>query len=332
MSEEQYVLGFDGGGTKSIAVIAREDGEVISVGLSGRTNFQSVGVVHAGVEVKAAIEIALEGAGISPDSVATAAYGIAGADREADFDTVYGYVQTHNPAGWMLLVNDTTIALRAGTADGTGVALICGTGANCIGFNEEGKQAKVGGLGRFTGDAGGGEDIVERAIVACMEALDGRGPKTMLTGRLCEALGIDELEDILAFYYAESYNPPDLGGLVPIVFDCAGKGDRVANSLLEKIGRSLARNALTASKRLFGRDEKFRVVLGGSILQKSRPAIFAEIIKERFARRFSNAEVMRLRDEPVLGAVFFALDMMHGKAGRRRMALARKSYRAKAAR
>lgn len=324
-----YVLGFDGGGTKSVAVVARDDGTVVGIGKSGTTNFQCVGVVEAGRQVELAIGAALKSAGIQPEQVSHAAYGVAGADRDADFDTVANYVLPANPAGELLIANDTTIALRAGTKDGVGVALICGTGSNCIGFDADRNQVKVGGLGNFTGDVGGGEDIVHKAIVLAMRGEDGRGPETILARELARALGVEQLVDVIAFFYPDHYNPPDLGKLVPIVFKCAAKGDPVAVALLTQIGDELGHNAVTACRQLFKKNDPITVVLGGSILQKARPRIFWDRIFAKLAKNFPKAEVVPLKDEPALGAVFFALDMRHGApAGSVRMNRVRKSYRA----
>lgn len=324
--DKRYVLGFDGGGTKSIAVIADEDGQVSGVGISGVTNFQGVGVVSAGAEIKKAIQQAIKQAGIEASQISTAAYGIAGADRDEDFDIVAGYMLPHNPAGRVMLVNDTTIALRAGTTDGTGVAVICGTGSNCIGFNKNLEQAKVGGYGNLSGDAGGGESLVFRAIVACMMAKDGRGKPTMLDKTLCEALNIREIEDVIAFTYADDYNPPDFSKFAPVVFDCARKGDKVTIKLMEKMGKELAFSANTACRRLFKKDEKFQLVLGGSLLQSAKPGILAETIKTEVGKKFPNVRIVKLKVEPVLGAVFYALDLLHGKAGQKRMSAVKKSY------
>jgi len=325
-SETACVLGFDGGGTKSICAIADADGAILGVGLSGCTNFQGAGVHAAGEEVRRAIGQALAQARVPTGRIAYAAYGAAGADRDADFDAVADYILPHNPAGRMLLANDTTIALRAGTPDGVGVALICGTGSNCIGFNGVGAQAKVGGLGRFTGDAGSGENVVERAIIAAARGLDGRGPKTVLAERLASALGLAEITDIISLYYLDDYRPPDLGALAPVVFKSAQDGDPVALKLLNRIGDELAENAVAACRRLFARNDPVRIVLGGSILQKARPPIFVERITRGVRAKFPQARITRLKVEPVLGAVYLALDLLHGHAGAARMAKAHRTY------
>ncbi len=322
-----HVLGFDGGGTKSICVIAQADGTVKGVGRSDCTNFQGVGVEAAKQEVARAIELALKDAKLRPDQIATAAFGIAGADRDEDFETVAGYVDVSQPAPHWMLVNDTTIALRAGTSDGIGVAMVCGTGSNCIGFNAAGKQAKVGGLGHLTGDVGGGEDIVEKAIIASLKAEDGRAPKTILGQRLAQAMGLKKLEDVIVFTYADNFQPVNFGQYSTLVFKCAAEGDRVAQRLLERIGREQAHSVVTACKRLFKKDETFPVVLGGSIMQKSNPPYFADAIKQAVGKRYPNASVHKLTSDPVIGAVGFALDLLHGKAGRNRMAKLKRSYK-----
>jgi len=323
----EFVLGMDGGGSKTICAIADADGNVVGVGHACSTNFQAVGRYSAAEEAGKAIDAAVKAAGISHDQIVSAAYGVAGADREADFDTVVELISPVNPAGMWLLCNDTTIALRAGTNDGIGLALICGSGSNCIGFNSEGKVHKVGGYGHFSGDVGYGEDLVTRALVEVTRYLDGRGPKTMMNEAFCKALGVEHVEDIIERWFPYTYNPIELKRFAPVVFDCAKKGDRVAIRLLEKLGDQLAYNAVTALKNLFpDRKEKVTVVLGGSILQHSDPPIYAERIKAAVLKLYPNADIVRLKQEPVTGAVLFALDLMHGKAGKTRTASVHRSY------
>lgn len=154
----------------------------------------------------------------------------------------------------------------------------------------------------------------------------------MLLPALEEAFGVERLEDIIERWYADSYNPPDIGAFAPIIFDCAKRGDKAARKLLEKRGKVLAKNATVCAKRLFQKDARFNVVLGGSILQKANPPVYVDAVKAAFAKHFPNAKVVRLKIEPVLGALFFALDMLHGKAGRDRMARAKNTYKTKAVR
>jgi len=325
----RYVLGVDGGGTKTLAAVADETGRVLGLGRAEGCNFQGIGVVRSGIELKAAIDRALEVSGVSAESIAHAAYGISGADRDKDFDIVHGYVEPANPAPEYLLVNDTTIALRAGTRDGVGVALIAGTGSNTIGYNKQGEQAKVGGMGRFSGDYGSSTDIVEKGIVAAVKAFDGRGPKTVLERMFCEAAGVENILDIMEFFYVDNYRPIDIGSYAPIVFGAANAGDKVAIGILRLTGKQLAKEAIACIRRLFPKDAPcIPVVLGGSIFQKGENPTLIDTLEAELLKKYPQVRIIKLSAEPLLGAILFALDRLHGKTTPRRVsALARRTIR-----
>ena len=326
---ETYVLGVDGGGTKTLAVVADREGKVVGVGRSGTTNFQVVGKVGATKEMGKAIQNALKDANISPKEVVCSAYGISGADREKDFDTVAECVEPNDPASESLLCNDTTLALKAGAPDLLGVAMISGTGSNCIGFNKAGEQVKVGGLGEFSGDAGSASDIGEQGLIAGMRALDGRNPPTALVEMYEKALEVEHLYDVFEFYYPDSYRPVRPGDYAPLVFKAAQMGDKVALKILQDAAKHQAHTALTACKRLYKKNDAFSLVFGGTIFQKAKPAIQVEMISERVQKRYPNVKIVTLRDEPVLGALWFALDLLHdGEAPRKLLQDSRRSLRA----
>ena len=59
----------------------------------------------------------------------------------------------------ILVDNDTFAVLRAGTERGWGVAVVCGSGINCVGVAADGRHARFPALGQITGDWGGGSDV-----------------------------------------------------------------------------------------------------------------------------------------------------------------------------
>ena len=61
-----------------------------------------------------------------------------------------------------------------------GIIIICGTGSNCYGINEEGMHAKTTGWDYILGDEGSGTSMGFKTLRAIMKAYDGRGPQTML--------------------------------------------------------------------------------------------------------------------------------------------------------
>ncbi len=304
-----FVVGVDGGGTKTIAVLADLTGSVKAVAKGGPGNYQSVGSAGAKAQVSSLLAKIFE---LVPEAAANYVYGgfaMAGADRVADFYAVRDLIAQAFPfeVCGFALSNDTLAALWSVT-DGVGVALVAGTGSNTIGVNAAGKVSKVGGLGPISGDTGGGEDLVFKALRDCIKAVDGRGEPTMMDAMFREIFQIDEIIDAIKFWYADDYCPPDLSKLSRVVFEAAGKGDKVALKILTDAGEELGGNALVALKRLdYTPEDEPAFAIGGSIMQKAEPPIVREAAVRRVLSVYPKARVMVARSEPVAGAVFMAM-------------------------
>ena len=182
----KYLLGMDAGGTKTLCALTDTAGTILGLGLSRCGNFQVSGVESARHELKRSIERAVADAGIEPKTIAVAFYGVSGADRQKDFETVSGMLSSVNPADRMFLENDASIALRAGTETAVGLGLISGTGTNAIGFNSRGERRQVGGWGSpYLGDFGSAHDIAACAFAQAQrgnDAADGP-PRCMQNSR-----------------------------------------------------------------------------------------------------------------------------------------------------
>jgi N-acetylglucosamine kinase-like BadF-type ATPase len=322
-----HYLGVDAGGTKTLAVICDDTGRVIGVGRDGAANYQAVGVATAARAIGAAVEAALAAAGASRGTVVGACFGVAGADRDVDFRVIRELLEPVTPTPRFTLVNDTLVALRAGTPDGVGVCCIGGTGANCIGRNRLGVLKKVGGLGWVSGDSGSAGQIAADAVVAALQGREGRGPETVLYARLCAALHLKLLDDIIELEFPGRGDPLDLGSLAPLVFAAAAEGDEVALEVLRRHGRGVARAALCALRALFAPDAAVPVVLGGSVLARGSHDALRAAIAAELQEAHPAARLVRLEDEPVLGALLLARDAHTGKTGAEFARRLRASYR-----
>jgi N-acetylglucosamine kinase-like BadF-type ATPase len=254
---------------------------------------------------------ALAAANGSLADVGWAGYGIAGADRPKDFTAIEQQLPVSLPAERCRLVNDTQLALRAGTADGVGVAVVSGTGSNALGCARDGQVIQLGGFGHELGDFGSATDLGREALRLAMRGRDGRGAPTALYQALCIALEVSPLEDVMDSWISGQGSPDDLGRLAPVVFETAAQGDAVALDLLERTGRELVLCAELLLKRLFRNDPAAVVVLGGSVLQRGRKtdATIVTTIVAELRKRWPKAEVRCLEAEPVVGAVLLAHDL-----------------------
>ncbi|MCR4401258.1 MAG: hypothetical protein NUW12_00515 [Firmicutes bacterium] len=305
-----YVVGVDAGGTKTLALVSDMEGHAVGAGKAGPANFQAVGVDLARANVKKAIDLALESAGVAACCVEAAFFGMAGADRPADFATIERFLASVNPAPRMGLENDATIALRAATVDGVGVVAVCGTGTNVIGFNREGRRVQIGGLGYMFGDGAGAGHIGVLAVRMATRGRDGRGKPTILHDMLCEKLHLRSLDDLVEQFYpgSGSGDRAQVASLAPLVFEAARCGDEVACDILREVGRELAIAILAALRKLFPPDACVKVVLSGGVFANEDPAMTATL-KARVLADFPATEFIMLKVPPVLGAVLLALEL-----------------------
>ncbi|MBM4386374.1 MAG: hypothetical protein FJ088_01465 [Deltaproteobacteria bacterium] len=210
--------------------------------------------------------------------------------------------------------NDTFIILRAGTDDGAGVAVVSGTGANCVGAGRDGSQHRVGGLLSELGDYGGAYDLAIDALRASRRGKDGRAEPTMLHDMIVSRFGLSEIEDI-----ADLYAPGGVGvqieEIVRMVFEAANKRDAIAIGILTKAGKELGLCARLVAERLFGKDEEFPLVMGGSVLQKGSSPHFRETIVADVKKVFQLIKPVLLDCEPVSGAAMYAFDTLEKERG-----------------
>lgn len=307
----KHVVGVDAGGTKTVALVSDVTGRVLGAGKAGPGNFQAVGVEFAKAQVRKAVETALGAAGIAAREVEAVFYGMAGADRPADFAIIERFLSEVNPAPRMGLENDATIALRAATYDGVGVVAICGTGTNVIGFNREGVRVQVGGLGYMFGDGAGADYIGMLAVRMATRGHDGRGKPTVLYDMLCEKLHLKRLDDLVERFYSGSSGQErvQVAFLAPLVFEAALRGDEVARDILRSVGEELAIAVLAALRKLFSPATAVKVVLSGGVFANADDPIMTDTLKALVLEEYPAAEFILLKDPPVLGAVLSALDL-----------------------
>lgn len=303
------VLGVDAGGTKTLAAVASEDGRVRGVGRAGCANFQACGTAGAAGQIELAVRQAAGSAGVELDGLAAACYGVAGADRPRDFERVRQFTRPLSPGPVYRLENDTLLALRAGTPDGVGIALIAGTGSNAIGRDAAGHTLQVGGLGRLSGDFGSAGQLGEAAVVASMMARDGRGPSTCLEELICRRLKLAGIDDIIEYEYYDSDLPAlDLGTLAPLVFEAAAAGDGVGLAILSDAGDKIAGAVKVVLDRLFADQSQVQIVFGGSIFQHgAHPAMIDAVVSACSSQR-SGLVFTTLDVPPLVGAIEFAFD------------------------
>ena len=315
-----YVLGIDGGGTKTICVLMDREGCVVGRGIGGASNYQNSGLEIAFDSIRSAIGRAVESR--HRPEIAALCLGLAGADRPADFRAFSLLVERlrsegNLPVRWSLhsenvtICNDSTIALVGGTGKKTGTVAIAGTGSIVFGRNRQGVTKRAGGWGHILGDGGSAYSIAVKGMGAALKSADGILGETILAQRLLEHLGLENLEDSIGVVYGGGWGVKEIAAIAPIIDLAAAEGDEVARGIMAEAVGELVETTQAVMEVLFQRDEAFEIVTVGSVWQ-GRSGI-REKFAESVAAIFPRAKVIWPRHEPAWGAGILALDGLSRK-------------------
>src|ERR1700687_198164 len=167
----RYILGFDGGGTKTECVLMNSADQVLARTYAGASNPTRSGVESAALAVEQSAELALREAGLQRSVISAVGAGLAGTAKPDMRERMCGGTQKCFRGAVVIILTDLEAALAA-AGEGPAIVLVVGTGSAAFGRDAEGKIARAGGYGPSSSDQGSAYDIGRRAIAA---ALAGRG-------------------------------------------------------------------------------------------------------------------------------------------------------------
>jgi N-acetylglucosamine kinase-like BadF-type ATPase len=300
----RYVLGVDGGATKTVALIGTEDGKILGRGQSGSSNYHNVGVRAASLSVRRAVADARKQAKIRSNSVRVAVVALAAADSNRDRANVLRFVRQMKIARKSVVVHDTLAALQAATGGRPGIIVISGTGCVAAGVNGAGRYVRVGGWGYVIDDEGSGYDIGTKALRSAFRTIDGRAPYTRLTPSLKRRFQVGRLEDALNAIYSGELGVNGVAALAPLVSRLAPV-DRVCRDILSRAGESLAELSCAVAKQLGMTHDAFPIALVGGTFKAGSYLLRPLVTTVR--KECPRANVKILKVEPALGALSLAV-------------------------
>ena len=303
------VLGIDVGGTKTVCLLADNDERVIAEAREEGANLQGAGELVLEKVLHSVMEKTLEGTGVIPTAICL---GIAGVDRATDEAVVRAIMNRIGYKARILVVNDALIALQAGIGDGAGIVIVSGTGSIAYGRNDRGEASRAGGWGYVLGDEGSGYWIGRLALRAVVRHADGRGRVTSLTPRLLQHFGVQRATELIHKVYHEELSPRSIAAVAKYVQHARDEGDMVATGILNRAADELMTAATAVMTRLELAEQPFTFVLAGGMFH-AVPWLCdqMQLLLPALAHQCT---VMRLNQEPALGAVRFALAELQGGA------------------
>lgn len=301
-----YVLGVDGGNTKTLALVARQDGVILGTGRAGCGDIYGAASPAAAIaEIERAVNTALTEADIQPAQLSASAFSLAGADWPEDFRFLEDAMRLRGYGQDILVVNDAIGALRAGSPDGTGVAVACGTGAAVGARGTDGRIWHSS----FWQQTQGADELSSRALRAVYRAELSIDPPTLLTERILAIFGARSVEEILHQLTGRDVPRSEKRRqLVRPLFDAADAGDAAACRIVISHGKALGDYAVAAARKVGLLDKLFRLVLTGGVLRHPSP-LLRDALVERVREATPGVHAIQSRFEPAAGAVLLALDL-----------------------
>ncbi len=301
-----YVLGVDGGNTKTLAIIARVDGRVCGYGRSGCGDIYGARSPAVALDtVQQAVQAALAMAQCPPERVQATCFSMAGADWPEDYALLQQNLSTAHYGGLVQVVNDAVGALVAGSPSGWGVAAVCGT------FSTVGARTRDGRIWHTSfwheGYFGGAQALGKAATDAVFRAELGLGPPTLLTARILECEGQPDVVSLLHSFTRREHPAPHRFGLyAKLLLDTAQAGDDIARGIVREHGQRVASYVLAAARQVGLRDEPFPLIFTGGVFRHPCRLLGDTILQYVWSENPSVKAVYSTW-EPVFGAVFLAL-------------------------
>ena len=338
----RYVLGIDGGGSKTACLAADETGKLLGYGRGGPVNTNYVQHERVVESITHAINAAMAEAQLRTEQIETVCL-----SAPIDPDTL-------NEVTRCCHLKHVTRAAEGGTArwaasfwtdEHIGVTVDAGTGSLARGWGKDGREAGSGAWGATLGDEGSGYWISMQAMIAILQAHDGRLNPTKLSKAVLNHLGVSDTLDMVflvsqglvrttdadhvgvvpdseSAYSDEDDSPAgglhfrertrnepltrdEVATLCPVVVEVAKAGDWRAIEILNEAGRELGRLGVAVIQRLDMEDEVFAVVPFGGVFGAGE--LILKSFRETIHRIAPQAIVIKPKYQPVVGAVVLAL-------------------------
>lgn len=300
--QQPFLLGIEGGGTRTTALLADARGREIQRAIFGPGNVRLLDE-RALRRLLRQISKQFE----SPDAIGL---GLAGARHPKDRARVQAEVAKVWKATPCRVTHDLEIALAGSGPQKTAVLVLSGTGSCCFGKTSDGRTAKMGGWGHILGDKGSGFEIGLRALKAVVFYFDRDGTWSRLGKRLLTATGTNEPDDLID--WVATADKHAVAALAPEVFAAAKKRDRIARDILEGTAGMLAKDAVNCARKLAQKNKPVHFVLAGGVL-RGQPA-FARKVRQSIRERWPQATVQVQKHDGVWGAIELAKNLLKDAA------------------
>lgn len=311
---KKYILGVDGGNTKTDYLLFDTEGNFIDGLRGGTCSHEGLNDSFAGSYrvMKEQLDILFSRNNITVKDIAGAGFGLAGADVPYQKKQLNGIISKMGFENFGM-ENDGFLGVKAASPNGYGVCSINGTGTVTVGMDELGNHVQVGGVGYLSGDEAGGAYLTRRTFQAVYDELYRVGKKTSMTKELFEKFGIIDKENYLTTIIDVSMSKKlNRTEIIQMLFKHANGGDEVAKNVLRTAGRCMGLSVAGCITNLSFKSTAY-VILAGSVWANATAPDMFEGFKDAIESNIqTKVEYIVLKVAPASGAIIWAMELANG--------------------
>jgi N-acetylglucosamine kinase-like BadF-type ATPase len=297
----KYLIGIDGGGTKTKCVVANLKGNPVYETSGGPSNFLVYGFDKVSENIFNLLTDCVKNLNCDFSDLACIVIGTAGAGRKEDAEKLKNHFLEYAKSKNSVIKNfyvesDARIALEGAFSGKPGTILISGTGSIMFGKDTDGDIHRVGGFGRQVGDEGSGYSIGKKGLEAISKFYDGRGKITILSEIVTDHYKINSSEELINAVYGNNF---DIASVAEHVINAAKKNDEVCRKIIEEETDELIVHISAMKEKL--KLKNMEVCFSGSIIANDN--YFSQLLRKKIKERLDDVVIKEPEQPPVMGAI-----------------------------
>jgi N-acetylmuramic acid 6-phosphate etherase len=293
------ILGIEGGGTRTTALLTDGTDQVLAAISAGPGNLRLLD----DEQLAALLDSIRDQLPTKPDRIGVGMAGVRTAADRARLTRAVGRTWPDTPA---IVGDDLLLAIEAEawTPDcAAQVLLLSGTGSCSLGRHRSGATVKVGGRGHIIGDRGSACDIAVHALRSTVTISDIEAGWPALGADMLAFLQMNDPEALIE--WSMSASKTEIASLAQVVFAAAAsRQDEIAVAILRRASDRLSKDAVHCAARVAAPGEKVQFLLNGSTILKN--GWFADEVTAKILAARPGSEVTRLTRPGTWGAIRLA--------------------------
>jgi N-acetylglucosamine kinase-like BadF-type ATPase len=264
----KYVVGWDGGGTKTAVQIRNTEGDIVFQENYGPLNYNSVSK-EAMRTTTEEILIDMEAFAKDLSNYQSICIATAGVSNKEGVSFIKNTVKSMGLVQTIHVIGDHEAALAGALGEEEGIVLISGTGSICYGQDKKGNVYRSGGYGHLIDDEGSGYAIGRDLLAAAVRIHDHRLSESKIKEEVFKRIHGKSVDDIVNYVYDKDTRKKEIAGLADILLLLLSNGDSEAINICKKASKELAALVIALAKQM--QTKKAVLVLQGGILTNYKP-------------------------------------------------------------